>query len=107
MKNCPLCGHEYYDEAKWCPECAYDFPAGPAAAPPSMEEVAKALEKVAMGSDPGSGPAASVAARIDELFRAAEEDPNRIWKLSPEHLHHVAEYEMAVSLLDHWKQLRK
>ena len=107
MKNCPLCGHEYYDEARWCPECECDFPAGSAAEPPSLEQVAKALENVATGEDAGSGPAATMAERIDRLFRSAGEEPNRIWKLSPEHLLHVTEYEMAVSLIAHWKQLRK
>ena len=96
MKNCPMCGHEYYDEATWCPDCEYDFPTNAPAAPPSEEEIASALERLACEEDPGAGPAASIAERIDALYRVADGDPNDLWKRSTEHLKHVGEYETAV-----------
>ena len=107
MKNCPLCGHEYYDEANWCPECEYDFPAGEATAPPTPEEVATVLAQLEAHEAPTNEAAVAVARRISELFRAAGEDANRLWRLSTDHLTHVREYEMAVALWGNWRQARK
>ncbi|MBI2899374.1 MAG: hypothetical protein HYY17_04270 [Planctomycetes bacterium] len=104
MKNCPLCAHEYYDEARRCPDCEYDFPADGPAAPPEESDVASALGKIARGEDPGTGPAASLAERIDALFRDADDDPNELWRRSPQRLRHVSEYEMALRLRDAWKK---
>lgn len=101
MKNCPLCGHEYYDEAKWCPECEYDFPAGAPQPPPDRDEIVAALERIAAGESP-AGAAAAVAERLDALYREAGDDPNALWKLSVEHLRSAREYELALELKDPW-----
>jgi len=104
MKNCPLCATEYYDEAKWCPDCEYDFPSGTPAPPPGSEEIWSAIEKQSRNLDIPEGPAASIAERITELYLASEGNENDVWKRSPEFLKSAGEYEIATRLLERWKQ---
>ncbi len=107
MKNCPLCATEYYDEAKWCPDCEYDFPAGPAAAPPDTDEIWRELERVANEQETGDGAAAAMAGRIADLYREADGKTHEIWRLSPEFLKNADEYDMAKRLFDRWETLSK
>ena len=107
MKNCPLCATEYYDEAKWCPDCEYDFPSGTPAPPPGLEEIWSAIEKQSRDLDIPEGPAASIAERITELYFASEGNENDVWKRSPEFLKSAGEYEIASRLLNRWKNLKK
>ena len=104
MKNCPLCATEYYDEAKWCPDCEYDFPSGAPAPPPTSEEIWSTIEKKSRDLDLPEGPATSIAERITDLYLATEGIENDVWKRSPEFLKSAEEYEIASKLLDRWKQ---
>ncbi|GEM_PF-6197156 len=105
MKNCPLCGHEYYDEAKRCPDCEYGFPDGPAAPAPDEESIAAALEKTAAGEEVADE-AGRIAARLQALYEEAEDDLNQLWRRSVEHLRSAQEYGMAVKLWERWKRAR-
>mgnify|MGYP003316423744 CR=1 FL=1 len=107
MKNCPLCATEYYDEAKWCPDCEYDFPAGPPAPPPNIDDIWKAIEDLLEGSEHQGDPANAVAERIVDLYREADDNVNEIWKRSPEFLNSADEYDIASKLLPRWKKANK
>lgn len=104
MKNCPACGHEYYDEAKWCPDCEIDLPAGAAEPPPDDESVAAALEKLASGQEAG-GASGAIAGRLDALYREAD-DADGLWRRSVDHLRNAREYELAVRLWSRWKDAK-
>ncbi len=105
MKNCPLCATEYYEEAKWCPDCEYDFPAGAPAAPPNAEEIWREFERISGDGEPDDGPAGAMAGRIADLYREADGNANDVWRLSPEFLKNADEYDMAKRLFDRWKTL--
>jgi hypothetical protein len=103
MKNCPLCAAEYYDEAKWCPDCEYDFPAGAPTPPPDADDIWRSLERLSDDGEPDEGPAAAIAERIADLYREADGDANVLWKRSPEFLKTAEEYALAKRLFDRWK----